>query len=80
MSKVKPFLSLNDLEKVIYAFISSRLNYCDLLLINGVNKSSLNRLQVIQNAAARLLADTTIYLLYSPHFTGSQSGLELILT
>lgn len=55
LSKVKPFLSLHDLEKVINACISSRLDYCNVLLTNGVNKSSLNRLQVVQNAAARLL-------------------------
>ncbi len=54
LAKVKPFLSFKDFEKVIHAFISSRLNYCNSLYM-GINQASLNRLQMVQNAAARLL-------------------------
>ncbi len=53
----KPFLSFHDLEKVILAFISSRLDYCNMLL-TGISKSSLNHLQVVQDAATRLLTNT----------------------
>ncbi|KAJ8014459.1 hypothetical protein DPEC_G00040450 [Dallia pectoralis] len=56
LSKVKPFLSRADLEKAIHAFISSRLDYCNALYI-GLNKSLLNRFQLVQNSAARLLCN-----------------------
>lgn len=54
LSKVKSFLSFNDFEKVIHAFISTRLDYCNALYA-GVSQASLSRLQLVQNAAARLL-------------------------
>ncbi len=57
LAKVKPFLSAIDLEKLIHAFIFSRLDYCNTIYI-GVNQTALARLQVVQNAAARLLTGT----------------------
>lgn len=32
LAKVKSFLSINDLEKVIHAFVFSRLDYCNSFL------------------------------------------------
>ncbi len=49
--------SLKDLQTAIHAFITSRLDYCNLLYL-GLPKSSLNRLQLVQNAAARLITGT----------------------
>ncbi|KAF7687902.1 hypothetical protein HF521_013908, partial [Silurus meridionalis] len=57
-SKVKSFLSQADLEKAIHAFISSRIDYCNALY-TGLNQLLLNRLQMIQNAAARLLSNSS---------------------
>lgn len=57
LSKVKPYLSFNDLESVIHAFISCKLDYCNSLYV-GLDHSSLRRLQLVQNAAARLLTGT----------------------
>ncbi len=54
ISKIKPFLSRKVLEKFIHVFIFSRLDYCNSLYY-GVHDKSLDRLQLIQNAAARLL-------------------------
>lgn len=54
---MKPFLSFKDFERVIHAFITTRLDYCNALYI-GVNQASLSRLQMVQNAAARLLTGT----------------------
>ncbi len=45
------------LESVIHAFISSRLDYCNGLYL-GVSQSLLSRLQLVQNAATRLLTGT----------------------
>ncbi len=54
ISRLKSTLSFQDLEKVIHAFITSRLDYCNSLYL-GLPKSLLARLQMVQNAAARLL-------------------------
>ncbi len=62
---VKPFLSCKDLEMLIHAFVFSRLDYCNSLYI-GVSQTSLSRLQVVQNAAARLLTGTRKYDHISP--------------
>ena len=50
-------LSKNDAEKLIHAFVTSRLDYCNSLLA-ACPKSSLKKFQLVQNAAARLLTGT----------------------
>ena len=57
IAKVRPFINQRDTEKLIHAFISSRLDYCNALL-TGLPKKTTNRLQLIQNSAARLLTRT----------------------
>jgi len=57
IAKVKLFLSPSDFEKIIHAFISVRLDYCNLLYV-GVIQVLLNRLQLVMNASARLLTGT----------------------
>ena len=57
LAKVKPLLSHQHFETVIHAFITSRLDYGNALYF-GVSQSSLARLQLVQNAAARLLTRT----------------------
>ena len=54
IAKLRSIVSHNELEMIIHAFISSRLDYCNSLF-TCLNKSSIARLQLIQNAAARLL-------------------------
>ncbi|KAI2648195.1 putative RNA-directed DNA polymerase from transposon BS [Labeo rohita] len=54
LAKVKTFLSFKHFETAIHAFISFRLDYCNSLYL-GINSSSISRLQMVQNAAARLL-------------------------
>ena len=46
-----------DFEKVIDAFVTTRLDYCNSLYV-GLNKATLSRLQLVQNAAALLLTGT----------------------
>lgn len=68
ISKVKPFLSPKDLEKLIHAFITSRLDYCNSLYL-GLPHSSLHRLQLVQNAAARLLSGARMHDHMTPVLT-----------
>ena len=53
-SKLRPTLSLPAAEQLVHAFISSRLDYCNGLLI-GIPGKTIQRLQYIQNSAARVL-------------------------
>ena len=50
-------LSKTDAEKLIHAFVISRLDYCNSLLSGCPNKS-IKTLHLIQNAAARVLTET----------------------
>ena len=57
ISKIKPLLTFKDLGVVVHAFITSRLDYCNSLYA-GTCQRQLSRLQLVQNAAARLLTGT----------------------
>lgn len=79
--KVRPILSISDSEKLLRAFISSRLDYCNALL-PGVTEQALYKLQLIQNAAAALLTRTKRcehITLISPALHWLQWGKGLIL-
>ena len=56
IAKIRNFLSFKDAEKIIHAFVTSRLEYCNSLL-SGCPSSSIRTLQLVQNAAARLLTE-----------------------
>ena len=65
LAEVKAYLSPKDLEKVIHALITSRIDYCNSIYV-GIDQSALHRLQVVQNAAARLLTGTRKFEYISP--------------
>ncbi|TWW67247.1 putative RNA-directed DNA polymerase from transposon X-element [Takifugu flavidus] len=54
ITKIRKLLTRHDAEKLIHAFVTSRLDYCNSLL-SGCPNNSLRSLQLIQNAAARVL-------------------------
>ncbi len=54
IAKLRNMLSVSDAEKLVHAFMTSRLDYCNALLY-GCPASSINKLQLVQNAAARVL-------------------------
>lgn len=65
ISKIRKILSLHDAEKLVHAFVTSRLDYCNALL-SGCANSSIKGLQLIQNAAARVLTRTRRFEHISP--------------
>lgn len=57
ISKVKEFLTTEELRTVISARILSRLDYCNSIYY-GINATQINKLQSVQNSAARLIYKT----------------------
>uniref|UniRef100_A0A8C1UV32 Reverse transcriptase domain-containing protein n=1 Tax=Cyprinus carpio TaxID=7962 RepID=A0A8C1UV32_CYPCA len=57
IAKLRPMLTFSVAEKLINTFVFSRIDYCHALLA-GVSKATLNKLQLVQNSAARILTRT----------------------
>ena len=53
--RIRKYLSRRSTETLIHAFVSSRVDYCNSLLY-GLPAYQLNKLQRVQNAAARLIS------------------------
>ncbi|XP_064195336.1 uncharacterized protein LOC135256955 [Anguilla rostrata] len=60
IAKIRHVLSVGDAEKLIHAFVTSRLDYCNALL-SGCPNNLLKSLQLVQNAAAHILSRTKKY-------------------
>ena len=54
LRRIRKYLSHQAIESLIHVFIFSHIDYCNGLL-NGVSKHLINKLQRIQNMAARLV-------------------------
>ena len=54
VGKMKRNLTRADLLSLVHSVVSSKLDYCNVILY-GINKDVINRLQKVQNAAARLI-------------------------
>ena len=80
-------LSRGDTQKLVHAFVTSRLDYCNSLL-SGSPQTVVKSLQLIQNAAARVLMkikkrDHISPILASLHWLPVKSRIEfkiLLLT
>ena len=55
LSRIKKYLTLGALKTAVHAFISSKLDYCNSILI-GLPASQILRLQNIMNSSARLIS------------------------
>ena len=53
--QIRKFLSVQSTKTLIHAFVSSHLYYCNALLF-GLPRYQLDRLQKVQNAAARVIS------------------------
>ena len=54
ISKIRKVLTTAATKSLIHAYVTSRLDYCNCLLL-GINKSLLKKLQNVQNTAARII-------------------------
>ena len=54
IGKLRNILDQPAIEKLIHAFITSKLDYCNSLFF-GLPKYEIHKLQLIQNSAARLV-------------------------
>ena len=54
IGRIRSVLTEKQTESLVHSVISSRLDYCNALFF-GLNKSLINKLQKVQNAAARLI-------------------------
>ncbi len=60
IAKLRNMLTVSDAEKLVHALMTFRLDYCNALL-GGCPASSINKLQIVQNAAARVITRSRKY-------------------
>ena len=75
ISKIRRYLSQDatEIQKMIYAYITSKLDNCNSLLYGGLPTCMINKSQTIQNAAARIVTfrkktDHVTPVLRKPHW------------
>ena len=54
IGKVRKYLDFDTTTILVHSMVTNRLDYCNSLLV-GIPKQTLNRLQMVQNHAARLI-------------------------
>ena len=54
IARCRRYLTLDATKALVHAYVTSRLDYCNSLLL-GLAKKSINKLQCIQNVAARVV-------------------------
>ena len=60
ISKIRKYLDRESTEAIIHAFVTTNLDYCNAILY-GLPKVVLNRLQLVRDRAARIVAFTKKY-------------------
>ena len=80
IARVRKYLNKATTEKVVHAFVSSRLDYCNSLLY-GISSTLISRLQRVQNMAARIITGTQKYdhitpVLHSLHWLPIKKRIE----
>ena len=60
IARIKEYLSTSDIQTLVHAFITSKLAKCNSLLY-GLPKFLIDRLQNVQNCAARLVTGSKKY-------------------
>ena len=65
IGRIRQYLSTHATKSLVNSLVTSRLDYCNSLL-NGVSKTTLNKLQHVQNTAARLVTRNSRYCHITP--------------
>ena len=65
--RTRKFLNYETVQILVNAFVTSRLDYCNSLLY-GLPATQLNKLQRVQNAAARLICIISRFDHITPNF------------
>jgi len=65
---IKRFLSTEHLQSLICSYIFAKIDYCNCLYF-GLKQSIINKLQRVQNSAARLLKNAEVTLSLDEVFT-----------
>ena len=60
ISKIRTYLDRESTEAIIHVFVTTNLEYCNAIL-NGLPKVLLNRPQLVQNRAPRIVTFTKKY-------------------
>ena len=72
ISKIRTYLHREPTEAIIHAFVATNLDYCNAILY-GLPKVLLNRLQLVQNRAARIVTFSKKYEHMIPTITDKSS-------
>ena len=80
IADIRNYLEKQAAEKLVHAFVGSRLDYCNSLLV-GIPVTFLAKLQRVQNIAARILTGTRKYdhmtpVLYKLHWLPVKYRIE----
>ncbi len=67
IARFRSFVCSQDLEKLVHAFITSRVDYCNGLH-TGLPKKTIRQLHLIQNTAARIKSEHITSVLGSLHW------------
>ena len=63
--QIRSYLPHDSLQTLVHAFITSKLDYCNSLLL-GIPANRIKKLQLIQNTAARLVSGSPRYASATP--------------
>ena len=60
INQIRPCLNNDTANTIVHAFVTSSLGYCNAALY-GISKGNMNKLQQVQNSAARVVSNTRKY-------------------
>ena len=58
IGRIRPYLTVQTTRSIINCLVTSRLDYCNSLL-QGASQSVLNKIQMVQNSAGRIICKTS---------------------